>query len=358
MTDSQWQDLLRVIHGELLDPIPAGLIIDSPWLPGWAGIATVDYFTDDRLWLETNLKAVRQFDRIMFFPGFWSEYGMCTEPSAFGAKCIWPENDFPLPGKMLYRYEDVNNVSKPNCHTDGLLPFVINRLQKCRKAIEDAGHRIRFAISRGPLNIASFLLGHNEMFIGMKTQPEKIHKLLAMVTDFTIDWLSYQAECFDSIQGLFILDDLIGFSSETDFQQFALPHLKKIFSCLDVPVKILHNDATGLITARHLAELGVNVFNFSYKHGLNEMRRLAGNSVVLLGNIPSDVMAQGTPEDVRHCVTAALASISDKRRLILSCGGGTPPHVSTANIEAFFNECCIAYDAKTGNVKSAAQSKS
>jgi len=26
----------------------------------------------------------------MFLPGFWSEYGMCTEPSAFGARCSFP----------------------------------------------------------------------------------------------------------------------------------------------------------------------------------------------------------------------------------------------------------------------------
>ena len=48
-------------------------------------------------------------------------------------------------------------------------------------------------------------------------------------------------------------------------------------------------------------------------------------------------MAQGTVEDVRQSVTTALASIEDKRRLILSCGGGMPPHASTANVEAFVN---------------------
>ena len=234
MTDAQWQELLRVIKGELLDPIPAGLIIDSPWLPGWAGVSTLDYLTNEQLWLDINLKAVRQFERIMFLPGFWSEYGMCTEPSAFGAKCIWPKNDFPTPGKMLHHYDDVRYLTKPNCNTDGLLPFVINRLQRCRSAIEDAGHKIRFAICRGPLNIASFLLGHNEMFIGMKTKPGEVHKLISLVTEFSIDWLTYQKEHFDTIEGLFILDDLIGFSSEIDFQQFALPYLKKIFACMDV----------------------------------------------------------------------------------------------------------------------------
>ncbi|HEY4759821.1 MAG TPA: uroporphyrinogen decarboxylase family protein [Thermoguttaceae bacterium] len=338
MTDPQWQDLLSVIEGKLLDPLPAGLIIDSPWLPGWAGISMLDYFADDRLWLEANLKALRQFDRIMFLPGFWAEYGMCTEPSAFGSKCIWHENNFPSAGKMLHRYEDINYLTKPNCRSDGLLPFVVNRLRRCRDEIEASGHRIRFAVSRGPLNIASYLLGHTELLIGVKIQPEETHKLLSLVTDFIIDWLVYQAETFDSIKGIFILDDLIGFLGENDFEQFALPYLKKIFGCANVPVRMLHNDAAGLITARHLPEMGVNIFNFSFKHTFSEIRALAGDSVVLLGNIPPrDVMAQGTPEDVHNSVAAALASISDKRRLILSCGGGMPPHASTANVEAFSN---------------------
>ena len=48
MTDPQWLDLLKVIDGDLLDPVPAGLIIDSPWLPGWAGISIMDYFSRRR----------------------------------------------------------------------------------------------------------------------------------------------------------------------------------------------------------------------------------------------------------------------------------------------------------------------
>jgi uroporphyrinogen-III decarboxylase len=354
MTDPQWLDLLHIIEGKQLDPIPAGLIIDSPWLPGWAGISIMDYFSDDRLWLEANLKAVRQFDRIMFLPGFWAEYGMCTEPSAFGAKCIWYENAFPNVGKILHRYEDAHNLTKPSCRNDGLLPFIINRLRRCRGAIEDAGHRIRFAISRGPLNIASYLLGHNEFLIGVKIQPKEIHKLISLVTDFIIDWLIYQSESFDSIEGVFVLDDLIGFLGEKDFQEFVLPYLKKIYACLDVPVRMLHNDAAGLITAKYLNEMNVNVFNFSFQHGLNEMRRLAGESVVLLGNCPPrDVMAQGTPEDVRQSVSAALASIEDKHRLIISCGGGMPPHAPTDNIEAFSNECCIANEGRSNRGKQA-----
>ena len=83
MTDQHWQTLLNVINGETVNPLPVGFIIDSPWLPNWYGIKILDYFTNDELWLNANLKAINDFPDVMFLPGFWSEYGMCTEPSAF-----------------------------------------------------------------------------------------------------------------------------------------------------------------------------------------------------------------------------------------------------------------------------------
>ncbi len=335
MTDQQWNVLLDVLAGKQVEPLPVGLIIDCPWLPGWAGMSILEYLTDDRLWVAANLKAVRQFPDVMFLPGFWAEYGMCTEPSAFGAKCVWPENDFPSSAKMLFDYDEIARLKKPDCRREGMCPFAIKRMQHTRSEIEDAGHKIRFATSRGPMNIATYLLGHTETLIGVRTQPAEIHQLMSLVTDFIVDWLQHQAEAIDSIDGLLVLDDLIGFLGEEDFQEFALPYFEKIGNALDVPVKALHNDCHGMITAKYLDQMGFNLFNFSFEHGLGEMRQAAGESVTMLGNVPPrDVLALGTPEEVRNSATEALASIDDHRRLILSVGGGTPPDVSTANINA------------------------
>ena len=335
MTDLQWQILLRTIAGEPCDPLPIGLIVDSPWLPGWAGVSMLDYFADEQTWLRVNLEAVHRFDRIMLLPGFWSEYGMCTEPSAFGAKCIWPQNAFPSVEPVLGTVQDVHRLKKPNCRTDGLLPFVLRRLERCRPAIEAAGHRIRFAVARGPLNIASHLLGHTEFLIGLKTNPDEIHRLLATITDFLVDWIHLQADTFDSIDGIFLLDDLIGFLRDDDFQQFALPYLTRVYGSRDVSARFLHNDASGLITARHLEAMRVNMFNFSFNHGLDAVREAAGPSVVLVGNVPPrDVLAQGTPDDVRRAVVEMLATVKDRRRILVSCGGGVSPDTPAENIDA------------------------
>ena len=60
--------------------------MDSPWLPGYTGIDTRDYFLFPDLWLEINLGLLARFPDAVWIPGFWIEYGMAAEPSAFGVK--------------------------------------------------------------------------------------------------------------------------------------------------------------------------------------------------------------------------------------------------------------------------------
>jgi uroporphyrinogen decarboxylase len=333
MNDQQWNDLLSIIRGETPPTLPTGFIIDSPWLPNWAGHKIFDYFADERVFLEANLKAVRAFPQAIFLPGFWSEFGMCTEPSAFGAVSVWEEDQFPFAKKVLRSAADVKFIEQPDPRKDGLLPFVIRRLRHLQPEIEKEGHKIRFAVARGPLNIASFLMGATEFLTAIKTDPEPMHRLLTITTDFLVDWIDYQLECFPTIDGILLLDDIVGFVSKRDFEAFALPYLKRAFSA-DVAVKFFHNDAPCRVCAPFLPGIGVNLLNFGIQHTLPEMKEWTGDSVTLLGNIPPrDVLANGTPEDVERALNDMLQGLKDRSRLIVSCGGGMPPGVPTRNIQ-------------------------
>ena len=336
MRNSSWDDLIKLIEGRKLDYHPVGFIIDSPWIPGWYGISTVDYYSSDECWLKSNLRAVNSFPDVWFIPGFWSEYGMCTEPSAFGSRMIFPEKNLPHAGRVLSGIEGADMLPQPNVKTDGLLPFMISRLRNNENAIKEADHRIRFAISRGPLNIASFLMGTTEFMMALALDPEGSHRLLNKITGFVCDWLSWQKECFPSIDGVLLLDDIIGFVGESEFNEFVVPYFKRIFKVTGVKVRFLHNDAEGLITAGKLKEMGINMFNFSFNHTMGEIRKLAGTEVVLVGNIPPrDVMAAGTTSQVDDAVKKAFGEISNYDRIIWSVGGGMPPDVRDENINAF-----------------------
>jgi uroporphyrinogen-III decarboxylase len=336
VTENQWKNLIDVINGTKVDPLPIGFIIDSPWLPDWAGISVLDYYSSEELWFQSNMKAVKEFPNVIFLPGFWPEFGMSTEPSAFGTKCTWNESSLATPHKILSSYSDIDKLKKPNPATDGLLPFALKRTEHYAERIRKEGHDIKFAISRGPLNIASFLLGTTEFLMGIKMRPLKMHELLGIVTEFIIDWVDAQRKSIPSIDGMLILDDIIGFLGEEDFCEFAKPYLERICSSQNVSIKFLHNDSEGLICAPYLEKIGFNFFNFSHNHSLSEMKSRVGENVSLLGNLPPrDVLANGSPSDVRVRVNEMLASVSDHSRLVLSCGGGIPPGVSSENICAF-----------------------
>lgn len=338
MRNSHWNELKSLIEGKKLNYQPVGFIIDSPWIPGWYGISNIDFYSSDELWLKSNLKAVDTFPDVWFLPSFWSEYGMCTEPSAFGSRMIFLQNSLPHAEKILSGIDGADSLPQPNVKTDGLLPFMISRLRNSQKAIQEADHQIRFAVARGPLNIASFLMGTTEFMMALAMDTDGSHRLLKKITDFICDWLAWQKECFPSIEGVLILDDIIGFVGETEFDEFVMPYFKRIFSSTGASARFLHNDAEGLITAKNLENMGVNMFNFSFNHSLGEIRELAGPGVVLVGNIPPrDVLASGTPADVDRAVEKAFGEISSKDRILWSAGGGMPPDVQNGNINAFID---------------------
>jgi uroporphyrinogen-III decarboxylase len=335
MTDAQWDLLKSTIQGEQSAPLPVGFIIDCPWLPNWYGVTMLDYFSNDEVWIDANLKAIREFPDVMFLPGFWSEYGMCTEPSAFGVRCTFPSNEFPHAHKVALTAHDIDSLPSPNPRTDGLLPFVLNRLKLAQPRIEDAGHKIRFAVARGPLNIASYLMGTSEFLTLLMIDPAKGERLIKKITVFLKEWLSVQRETFASIDGIFLLDDIIGFLGGTEFRTFGLPHFKELFGT-DVTVRFLHNDAPCAVSAPFLPDMGVNLFNMGFDVTLNELKALTRNKVALLGNIPPrDVLASGTPGDVTRVTTKLINSLKDRSRIIMSCGGGMPPGVKSENVTAF-----------------------
>jgi uroporphyrinogen decarboxylase len=181
-------------------------------------------------------------------------------------------------------------------------------------------------------------MGTTEFMMATAMHPEETHKLLRIITDFTIDWLQYQKEIFPDVDGIFILDDIVGFVGDMECNEYVIPYLSEIFKAFDASVRFFHNDASGLISSKYLRQIGVNLFNFSHDHSFDEIFELTGNDIILLGNLPPrDVLASGSTKDVENGVQAMVESVEDTKKVIWSCGGGMPPNVPVENIHTFYN---------------------
>jgi uroporphyrinogen decarboxylase len=215
------------------------------------------------------------------------------------------------------------------------MPLILNAYRRLEPRINDAGHVVKMVAARGPLTVAAHLMGVSNFLLGLKLEAAATHRLLRLTTTLVKDWLQAQAGALKEVEGILVLDDIAGFLSPKDYREFAHPYLKEIFDAFPVAVKMFHNDTDNPACYRFLCELGIHIFNFTHLQRLAKVRELVGPDICLLGNVPPlEVLAQGTPEQVRQAVRECLHEHPSRKGLILSAGGGTSPGTPAANIRA------------------------
>ena len=336
MHQQQWELFKKAAKLQPIDRVPVALIMDSPWLPGYLGISHLDYYFGPGPWFDSNLKLMQEFPQLIVFPLWWVEYGMAIEPSAFGSKICFHPDQPPTQFPMLFHLEDLDRFPPIDPFTDGLMSVALHSYERQKARIRQAGYDIRIATARGPVCTAGFMRGITEFMLDITDNPAAVHKLLTFVTDAIIKWLKAQVEVVgDSIEGIFILDDVVGFLSRKSYLEFAHPYLKQIFAAFPQDwVKVYHNDANLRPFLEDLSTTGLDVLNWSHSLDIEEARRRTGGAICLMGNVPPlEIGTRGTPHEVKAAALSILAKVEGKG-MILSLGGGVSPGMPKANIMA------------------------
>ncbi|MCK5103057.1 MAG: uroporphyrinogen decarboxylase family protein [Cyclobacteriaceae bacterium] len=336
MRPEQWEIFKKAAHLEKLDKIPLALIIDSPWIPGYLGINHMDYYLDPELWFQSNLKIHQEFPDIIFIPSWWMEYGMAAEPSALGTKIKFWENNTPSEFHTLFRIEDIDDLPKYEVEHDAFMALTLHRIRMQKQRILDHGYTLPIVTSRGPLCTAGFVRNTTNFMMDIIEKPEWAHKLIDLSTNLIIDWLKAQAKAMgNTVEGIFILDDIVGFIGEDDYQEFAHPYLKRICDAFPKDwIKIYHNDADINACLKHLPDCEFNVLNWGKQTDFAEVKNVVGDRMCLMGNVnPLEIGVHGTPQEVFKATLDVLEK-SNGEGIILSLGGGVSPGTPRDNILA------------------------
>lgn len=336
MRQEQWVCFKRAAKRQAADEVPLALIVDSPWIPGYAGVSHLDYFLDPEVWFRANLKVAQDFPEAIPFPSWWVEYGMAAEPSGLGGRISFFPDQTPGMTATLRRLEDVADLAPMDPWRDGFMALTLHRYRMQRDRVRNAGFVMPVVTARGPLCTTAFAYDVNNLMTAVLDDPEGVHRLLAYVTDGIIAWLKAQAEVLGpGVEGIFLLDDVVGFLSRNAYDEFAAPYLKKIRAAFPSDwVAVYHNDAGVRQFLDKLPDTGFDVLNFSHKVDIADALEKTGGRMTLMGNVaPLELGVRGTPE----AVTAAARAVLEKtggRNLILSLGGGVSPGMPAENIRA------------------------
>ena len=336
MRPEQWQVFKRAAQRSPGCGTPVAVIVDSPWMPGYLGLSHLDYYLDPDCWFQANLRIMREFPEIIFFPSWWVEYGMAAEPSALGSRIRFYPDRTPNQTPSLARIEDAASLEPVDPRTDGLMPFVLRQYRTEKKRILDAGYVMPVVAARGPLCLAGFLRGISQLMLDIADAPEAVHTLLRLTTQTVINWLKAQTEAVgDTVEGILVLDDVVGLLSRRSYGEFAHPYLQQICAAFPAEwVKVYHNDANVRPFLADLPDTGFDVLNWSHEIDVRQAREKTQGRICLMGNVPPlDIGVRGTPEMVRQSARQVMDG-SGGEGLILSFGGGASPGMTGENLQA------------------------
>jgi uroporphyrinogen decarboxylase len=326
---------IDIVKNRKLTETMMAVIIDSPWLPGYLNVDTMDFYFDKDTWFRSYTQVLDDLPDIAFIPGSWIEFGMAAEPSGWGVRIQWnhssPPAIQPFPGGM----KALLKATSPDPEKDGLMPVILKQYENVRMQLTEKGIQQRIAAGRGPLAIASHLLGVTEFLTTIKTDPESCLILLDMTTELCVKWLHAQLQRMEDPVGILVLDDIVGMMGHDDAERFAFPFLKKIFTSYPNLIHIFHNDTPNEKVFEGLSKMDIDVFNFSHKIPIEKARELLGKDIVLMGNIPPlDILVRGTEDQVRQATENLLQKVSKYGPILISGGGGVSPGTRIENLKA------------------------
>jgi len=311
------------------------LIIDSPWLPGYAGVDTLDFYFDQTTWVAAYEQTLKDLPGVVFIPGAWAEFGMAAEPSGWGVPVHWSRTQPPGVGHSAAPLEDLASAPVPNPETDGLMPLLLKHYERVRAPMAERGLSPRIAAARGPLTVACHVHGVTELLLATHTEPEACEAFLDKTTELCIAWLEAQLRRMEEPVAVLLLDDVAGMLSPDDSERLVLPRFKRIFDRFEGLIRIFHNDTPNGTVFPGLATVGFDVFNLSHQIDLPRARKLLGPDIILMGNVPPlDVLVRGTAEQVREATKSILEGLEETGPVLVSPGGGVSPGTPIENLKA------------------------
>ncbi|MBM3330523.1 hypothetical protein FJY68_01570 [candidate division WOR-3 bacterium] len=249
-----------------------------------------------------------------------------VEAEAMGAQVLIPEDDDPF----LLEPPRLSRLEPADPEKDGRMPVVLEATSRLKALLEDEAPILTSL--KGPFSLASFLHGIDKFLEDLLTDPGRAHQFLRIATD---NQLAY-ADAVVKAGGIPFIGDPVASGSLVSpemFREFARPYLEQLVRSIhEAGAKAgLHicGETKGLL--RDMAATGADFLSID-EMDLALARQEVGDRVVLMGNVSTNLLLEGPPEQV----TAAATTCLDRggQSLILSSSCDVPTESPKENVRA------------------------
>jgi uroporphyrinogen decarboxylase len=299
--------------------------------------------TNPELACEVTLQPLRRFDldaAILFSD-------ILTIPDAMGLGLSFAEGEGPRFARPVRTATDIGKLAVPDMGSS--LRYVMDAVSLIRKELDNTVPLIGF--SGSPWTLACYMVegGGSKDFARIKSlaldDPQALHKLLGVVTDAVIAYLSAQRAA--GAQALQVFDTWGGVLAPHLYREFSLRYLARIAAELrrgdgtDRTPLILFGKGNGPYL-EELAATGTEGLGVDWTVSLEDARRRTGGKVALQGNL-DPVTLYATPEALRSEVRRTLASYAaggdgTDTGLVFNLGHGMSPDMDPEQVKVLVDE--------------------
>lgn len=236
-------------------------------------------------------------------------FDMGVEAEALGATL----NTYPHSEDILYptlRDKFVHEASDITLPADiaqaGRVPLVAEAISLLKQKFGDGVAVGSWVL--GPFTLAGQVMDLNELLKMSFKEPDKADAILSKLTEMIMGVAKAYVDAgadFISLREMGATSDVL---SPRSFKKQIKKFSEQIIASIPVP-KVYHicGDTNMIVT--DMAEVGADAVSVDQKNDLKASREKIGPDVVLFGNIhPWDVFSQGTPEQIKEGVAAAVAA--------------------------------------------------
>jgi uroporphyrinogen decarboxylase len=260
-----------------------------------------------------------------------------TIPDAMGLGLSFAEGEGPRFARPVRTAADVAQLAVPDM--EGELRYVMDALRLIRRELNDRVPLIGF--SGSPWTLACYMIegGGSDNFSKIKamafSEPALLHKLLEVVTDAVIAYLSAQRAA--GAQALMVFDTWGGVLAPHHYREFSLRYLTRIASEFkrgegDQRTPLILFGKGNAPYLEELAASGAEGVGVDWLVSLEEARRRTGGKVALQGNLdPATLYA--SPDAIRREVKRTLESYGIGPGHVFNLGHGLSPDMEADKVK-------------------------
>ena len=298
------------------------------------GLPMSEVFQNGELLAQAMLDAWREFGHDMIL----LENGTACNAQACGVEVAYRDDAAPAAHKpFIGKLEEVADLEVPDPYTT----FPMNEILKATRILsKEIGDKVWICAraDQGPMDLSAQLRGISELMldIAFEEQPDLIHALMDYSRRVATRYAYALIECggrSTSIGEPIAGPDLL---SPKHYRKYPWIHERRMVDELKDHDIILHNHICGntIPIIDEFIATGAQVLEVDHKTDIVGIKEAARNQTCLLGNIDTNLLQNGTPEEVDEACREIIEVWKPDSGFILGPGCAMGSTVPADNVHA------------------------